>query len=783
MSNLNINNDINSNRLGFNSSSNYYEQKVKEGIPIFQEMNGSGTLRNNYVDPFKLLENGKNYNFSSLREMGGGNDLFGSNVNITDIETKRIFEREMNPYLAQMKKELNLIIEKFRNELEQKSNLFNEISLIKELTLKNKSNDEMNYSNLENKILNLKDSIVSQNNRIKFFENNLIDINNKNKIFNERMDDYENQMHNLEKISNLYSSNENVEKGINDRIETMINLKLDQIFKKIDLINQDNLLNKKELANNENKIKMLNMDNDERNLRLNDIDNYFNKIQNQMNMINLNNNKNLNLFNKFEAKNKEFQQHFNSIEEKILKLNDNLNNTSVDIRAQKDLINSNRQKLLNIDNSISFVKNENSMLDTKITDLDLKLKSQEGKIDKNKSELNDTFSRINNSYYKDLITKINKSKDLLEDMTNNYDMEISKLKEEIDLIKKNNPFLNGNENERLSFLFKKHQIESNEIFKKQIDMLIKDNEILKKMNSTDNFKKIEKNFKNISIELNKEAAAIKLLDETTKSRAELSEQKEREKEKKILDMENTIKTISGIVETLSKNSGKYQNKNATNINSNFNESNLVYDQKLKTIQSNVNDLSLSIKSIINDKIPEIYKYIDNKTKIQLIKSNEIKNNNNPIKINDGSDYFSNKKTNNVINEDFNFNNKINFNINNNNNNNNKIYTNMNENNNFNNNKNSFENNNNNININSKNIDDIADQIEMMGSVKNVNKVFNNNNLNIDDDQNKNIKDFNVSSFSHKEDDFDRSINKIINDNNDINESKSKKEDFESNFDE
>lgn len=170
MSNLNINNDINSNRLGFNSSSNYYEQKVKEGIPIFQEMNGSGTLRNNYVDPFKLLENGKNYNFSSLREMGGGNDLFGSNVNITDIETKRIFEREMNPYLAQMKKELNLIIEKFRNELEQKSNLFNEISLIKELTLKNKSNDEMNFSNLENKILNLKDSIVSQNNRIKFLK-------------------------------------------------------------------------------------------------------------------------------------------------------------------------------------------------------------------------------------------------------------------------------------------------------------------------------------------------------------------------------------------------------------------------------------------------------------------------------------------------------------------------------------------------------------------------------------------------------------------------------------
>ena len=98
---------------------------------------------------------------------------------------------------------------------------------------------------------------------------------------------------------------------------------------------------------------------------------------------------------------------------------------------------------------MSLMKNENNMLDTKITGLDLKLESQEEKIDKNKSELNDSFSRTSNSYYKDLITKINKSKDSLEDMTNNYDMEISKLKEEIDLIKKNNHFLNGNKKERL----------------------------------------------------------------------------------------------------------------------------------------------------------------------------------------------------------------------------------------------------------------------------------------------------------------------------------------------
>jgi len=772
LNSMNLYNDINSNRLGYNLSSNYYEQKVKEDIPIFQEMNGSGTLKNNYVDPFKLLENGKNYNFSSRGEIRGDNGLFGSNVNMTDIETRKIFEREMNPYLAQMKKELTLIIDKFRNEMEQKSNLFNEISLIKELTLKNKNNEEMNISNLENKILNLKDIILSQNNKINTLENNLIDLNRKNKNFNERMDDYLNQMHNLEKINNLFPANEDIEKRINDRIETMMNLKLDQILKKIDLINQDNLINKKGLSDNENKIKILNMDNDQKNLRLNDIDNYFNKIESQMSIIKLNNNKSLDLLNNFEKKNKDFQQQLNSIEEKISRLNDNLNTTAVEIRSQKDLINSISQKILNIDNSMSLVKNENSKVDSEITDLNLKLKSQEEKIEKNKKDLNDAFSRTSNNYYKDLITKINKSKDSLEDMTNNYETEISKLKEEIDLIKKNNPFLNGNENERLSYLFKKHQIESNEIFKKQIDMLIKDNEILKKMNSIDNFKKIEKNFKIIEKSLDKKAEDIQLMEKTIKS---------------FTLIVTTLKEQNDKLKNEKNFGGNYQNKNIANNNNIFNEDNFGYEQKLKTIQNNINDLNLSIKSIINDKIPEIYKYIDNKVKGQIIKPNEIQYNNNPIKINDGSGYFNNKKINNLI-EDFNFNNnKIEFNNNNNSNNNNKIFTNnINENNNFNNNNNSFESNNNNnninININNKNIDDIADRIEMMGSVKSVNKVFNNNNLNVK--ENKSIKEFNASSLSHserKEDDFDRSINKIIKDNK---ESQSKNgEDFESNFDE
>ena len=60
MSELNLSSNGNPN-YNLTTNSNYYSSKIKEGIPIFQEQNG-GNLYNNYIDPFKILENEKNNN-------------------------------------------------------------------------------------------------------------------------------------------------------------------------------------------------------------------------------------------------------------------------------------------------------------------------------------------------------------------------------------------------------------------------------------------------------------------------------------------------------------------------------------------------------------------------------------------------------------------------------------------------------------------------------------------------------------------------------------------------
>ena len=93
----------------------------------------------NYIDPFKLLENGKTNSFFN----NGGS--LPTNLNMTDIDTRKIIEREMNPYILKMKNELNIIVEKFKKEMEEKSNIINEMSVLKEHINQNKNNSNNNY--------------------------------------------------------------------------------------------------------------------------------------------------------------------------------------------------------------------------------------------------------------------------------------------------------------------------------------------------------------------------------------------------------------------------------------------------------------------------------------------------------------------------------------------------------------------------------------------------------------------------------------------------------------
>ena len=464
------------NKPDFNTSSNYYEKKVKEGIPIFQEINNglynSKIKYQNYVDPFALLENGKT------------NNIIGSpssNLNMMDIETRKIIEQEMKPYISQMKNELNIIVEHFRKEIEEKSNIINEISSLKEKENQNRQNYDNDFINLNNKIISINDKLNSQERKIDKYQNM---VNQMEKNMNENLEKIQNVLDN-NKNNYMNALNQKIFNDINDMIDKRIFYKFDSLEKNIGSMKEENASIKNELSNNKMLLNLLNSENNNKNMQLNEINGNYNDLMNKINNININNNKILNIFDNFEIKYNELQQKIKSFNDKLSSVNNGLNSNIMDSKTNKENIKELNQKISDMINSIDLIRNERQIFNSKIIEMNVKVESQSEKINKNYNILNEAINQNNNNLYKDLTTQISKNKDLLENLKDDYDTEISKVRAEInqfDLIIKNNPFLNLNENERLSILFKKEQLKVNETFKNSFYTIEK------------NFKTIDKKF-------------------------------------------------------------------------------------------------------------------------------------------------------------------------------------------------------------------------------------------------------------------------------------------------
>ena len=768
-----------------NLSPNYYEKKIKEGIPIFQEIgiyNNKSMNNPNYVDPFKLLENNKTNNFLN----NGGNESSFSNINMYDVETRKIIEREMNPYILQMKNELNVIIEKFRKEIEDKSNIINEISLLKEQISQNNRNNEAINSNIEEKILNMKDMLKTQDKKLNVFQNNFNQINKFNQDIIKKTDELYLNINDVNKNNNKFLSmdNENMYSEITNNIQKLTNSNYEQLNRNVDLLKEEISSIKKELYNNNTKLLSLNTENNINNKTMNDIKVGFSQIKNQIDNINIDNHKNLNLINNFEIKNNEFQQNIKSLNDKISTLNANLNTTYIDVKSYKQLINSSTQKISDIENSIRLLKNEKQSFNNKIMELNLKVDSQDEKIIKNNNVLNDVVSQNNTTLYKDLTIQISKSKDLIDNLRDKYDSEINQLRsdlEQFDLIIKKNPFLNMNENERLSILFKKEQLKSNDTFRENIKLLTEEINKLKNANPIDkeNLKKINDNFKIIDKSLTDKAVDIQKIGKVLKTYSDI------------------IKALSEKVEELKKD------KNTQKIEKMDSAKKVVQDvpiiseikfgsvkDDIKNMQQHINNLKIDIQEIVDKTIPDIYKYINEQLKgINNIKSQKIEINNNndryPVRISDVSNHNNINNKNPVINS--NSNNNL-FNQNSISKNNKNIINNV---------KNNNENNNiikkpsNQIPINDKNIDDIVNKIELMGAGgnNNLNNEFNNKQNNYNNKIDSEIRDNNESkfdknsSFNDWRDKKDESNSININDILDKKQDVSKfKNSFESDFD-
>ena len=321
--------------------------KVKEGIPIFQEetIGNLGNTYNNFIDPFKLLETEKNNNIFNL----GINNF---NMNMTDIQTRKIFEKEMEPYLMRMKNELNLIIERFRKELEVKSNHFNEIEEMKQEMIKIRQNSEDIYKNFELKFLNMNDNLNKHDKTLNNLQSEMFQMNHLNKSSNDIF--LKNEIDNLKnKVINLDSNNEKYLNETTKNIEKIFDYKFDKINQNINFIKEENNSIKNELAQNNIKIEMINSENNKKNERLNDFNSEFNSISNQINKISIHNNKVMNLINNLEINNNECQQKMKNLNEKFSSLNENFDIINNETKNQKENFNSNLKLISKLESNLN----------------------------------------------------------------------------------------------------------------------------------------------------------------------------------------------------------------------------------------------------------------------------------------------------------------------------------------------------------------------------------------------------------------------------------------------
>ena len=239
------------------STTNYFEKQIKEGLPFFNQNKLQSTLRNNYfndTDINGMLRNGNNRIIPSNEK-----------VDNSDIEAKRIIEREMNPYLSYMKKEIKLIVENFEKNLQEKNDIINEILLIKKEVENIKVINETLKNDLSEKIQKNKDELNDHDNNINKIQ---LDLNKLEQLYsfqsnqNDQFPTLINEIAHLkEKINILENNSKNMLSNMTKVTENAISNKFNENLLNIKNLKDENeqLKNKiDELNNNINEIKFEN---------------------------------------------------------------------------------------------------------------------------------------------------------------------------------------------------------------------------------------------------------------------------------------------------------------------------------------------------------------------------------------------------------------------------------------------------------------------------------------------------------------------------------------------
>ena len=618
---------------GSQTATNFFENEITQGLPFFQENKLKTTLRNNYF---------KDSNTNAINYFNNGNinnkfKTSNEKIDMSDIEAKKIIEREMNPYLSLMKKELNLIVEQFNENINEKNDLINQISSLQSEIESLKSQNDIVKNNLEQKLLKNKDDLNLHDKKINNME---MDIKKYNQIFStqsNQIDQIPTIINDISQLKDKYNllekNNENILPEFNNIVDTMTSMKFNNCFSDIRNLKEKNeeLENKIEELNNT--IKLMKFENEKKNeenafqIKNNDD---IKKLINQLKIeLNNKNDKIQNLENAYENINKKIDSQDKDIAEAF----SNINTEHSSIITIANNMKYCNQKVDFLENKINDSVYKKEFMDIKFNSIEEEINSQNEKIKQNKILLEDIISEKNNKLSLDLLKKNEEIKKIFENDFDAIDGNITSLNNDISELKtkfKTHPLLNMNNNEIITQKFKENQNKFNEIFKNNIQELT--NQVLKLMQNSkvidlntqninlckNNFQKIEEKFNGfnqISKNNQDNLENLKLIIENQYNDY-LKDKDENNQiiNNKMNELNNKISCLEG---QLSINAGmQNQGNNNNNIDS----------EQFNEIKKNIKNLENEINNIKDKKIPEILNIIDNK--IQNQKIMQIPNNNN-----------------------------------------------------------------------------------------------------------------------------------------------------------
>ena len=603
------------------TTTNYFGKQITEGLPFFQQNKLQSTLRNNYFnDVDTTLKNGNNKIVTSNEK-----------IDRSDIEAKKIIEREMNPYLSYMKKELNLVVEKFNKNIDEKNDIINKCYSLEKETEEMKTQNEIIKNNLEQKILKNNDILNMQDKRI---NNMQLDINKFNQLFSMQLNQKEelptiiNDISQIkDKINFLDKNNEYITTQLQQFTENIISKKFNEYMINIKSIKDENeeLKNRiEELNNIVAKIKFDNDNKKEENMYQNNNNDEIKKIINQFKTDLFNKNERIQIMeNGYDNLNRKILEEDQKIEEALSNIN--TEHSSI-ITVAKSMQNNNK-KLDYLENKLNNGFYNKEYIDIKIESIDNLINTQNEKVKQNISYMNDNF--INKNHYLDLLKKLEDNKKNFENHYDEIDGYINSINNNINNLKttiKTHPVLNMNQNEIITQKFKENQVKSNEIFRQNIEQM-KDEitKLIKNSKEIDIIKNniyiCKNNFENIEEELKSYKEFSKNNENDKKNYEQFKKDvqnqfndniKEKEElndliKQQIDDLNNKISCLEA---QISINSGLQSNAQEQDNNINL--------EQINHIQNDMKKLENEINNIKEQKIPEILSIIQDSIKAQKL---------------------------------------------------------------------------------------------------------------------------------------------------------------------